>query len=239
LSLDFGLIRTLHRLLKQQTDLQDQLDSGPRKIQLVKLNESQFEHALEKAKAELKRLHQSVEEKQLQLDERESRVAQLKIRMNTCDSNKEFQLIKERIAADQQANGVLQDEILELLERLDAQKVSCQNAKLNFQKAQTEREQAVEIIKGEHRQWQTELARVNEQLTQEEKKLPADLLREYRHSIKGLGENVFGETDGQNCGNCFHSLTIQKSADLKMNRPVYCEGCGCLLYQPVAKRAPE
>jgi predicted nucleic acid-binding Zn-ribbon protein len=230
LSLDFGLIRSLHRLLKQQTDLREQLENGPRKVQLVKLNESKFLKALEDAKAELKRIHQTVEEKQLQLDEREARVAQLKFHMNTCDSNKEFQLIKERIAADVQANSVLQDEILELLERLDLQKANCEVARINFEKARVEKEAALQSIKSDHQYLQAELNRVTQELAAAEKKLPGELLKEYRHAIKGLGENVFGETDGQNCGNCFQSLTIQKSADLRMNRAVYCQGCGSLLY---------
>lgn len=230
MSLDYDLIRRIHRLLRLQNDLNDQLESGPKKIQLVKLNEENFLRIWDDAKTELKRIRQTIEEKQLQLDERESKVGQLRVRMNTCDSNKEFQMIKERIAADVQANSVLQDEILELLERLDAQKLTCDTSKLNFEKAQVDKDVAIETIKSQHQQLQVKLSRVTGELDTEVKKLPGEILAEYRHGLKGLGENVFAETDGQNCGNCFQSLTVQKSADLRMKRAVYCQGCGCLLY---------
>jgi len=237
LSLDFGLIRSIHCLLRQQSDLRDRLDQVPRRLNLAKSNESQFLDAWDEAKAEQKRLHMSIDDKQLQLDEREARVAQLKVRMNTCDSNKEFQLIKDCIAADLQANSVLQDEILEMLDRLDAQKKACEVAKKNYEKAQAEREMASHKLSAEQQQLESEMNRVVQQLSVEETKLQGDVLTEYRRSIKGLGENIFGETDGQTCGNCCQTMTIQKSADLRMNRAVYCPGCGCLLY-PTARTSP-
>ena len=58
-------------------------------------------------------------EKQLQLQEREARIEKLRTNLNTASSNKEYQAIKEQIAADEQANSVLSDEILEALERID------------------------------------------------------------------------------------------------------------------------
>jgi predicted nucleic acid-binding Zn-ribbon protein len=230
LNLDFGLIRSIHSLLRQQTDLKYRLDQIPRRLQLAKTNEAQFLASWEAAKAEYRRLHLSIDEKQLQLDEREARIGQMKVRMNTCDSNKEFQLIKECIAADTQANSVLQDEIFELLERLDAQKLVCESGKRNFEKSQTEKDQLSQALIAEQKQLEAELTEASQRLKDEEVKLKGDVLQEYRHSLRGLGENIFGESDGQACGNCFQNLTIQKSADLRMNRPVYCQGCGCLLY---------
>lgn len=230
LDLDFAVIRSIHSLLRQQTDLKYRLEQVPRRLQLAKSNEAQFQAGWDAAKAEYRRLHLSIDEKQLQLDEREARIAQMKIRMNICDSNKEFQLIKESIAADLQANSVLQDEIFELLERLDAQKLVCNSAKQNFEKSQSEREQVSQSLVVEQQELEAELKRVTRRLSDEEGKLEGNILTEYRHSVRGLGENIFGESDGLSCGNCFQNLTVQKSADLRMNRAVYCQGCGCLLY---------
>ena len=50
---------------------------------------------------------------------REDRIEDLKAKLNTAASNREYDTLKEQIAADQQANAVLSDEILEGLEQLD------------------------------------------------------------------------------------------------------------------------
>ncbi len=75
--------------------------------------------------------------KQLQLREREARIKDLQVKLNTCSSNREYQALKEQIAADQQANSVLSDEILEALERIDV-------LQAEFTKIQADRDKAAE-----------------------------------------------------------------------------------------------
>ena len=106
-------------MLRQLTDIGERMERGPRKVKIVMANEANFAEELENAKQKLLDLRKASNAKQLQLSEREAKIEDLKIKLNTCESNKEFQLLKDRIAADLQANSVLQDEILEQLEKLD------------------------------------------------------------------------------------------------------------------------
>ena len=137
-SLDYGLLRTLHRMLRQLTDIGEQMEKGPRKVRIVRANEANFAQALEDAKTSLLDLRKASDGKQLQLAEREAKVEDLKAKLNACDSNKEFQLLKDRIAADIQANSVLQDEILEQLERIDELTEEVGSATKNHEKSQVE-----------------------------------------------------------------------------------------------------
>ena len=59
------------------------------------------------------------DDKQLQLKSREDRIEDLRTKLNGANSNKEFQAFKEQIAADEQANLVMQDEVFEALEKID------------------------------------------------------------------------------------------------------------------------
>ena len=119
MSVDFGLLRTLHRMHRQLADIDERMRKGPLQVKLARNNQAAFEQTLDELKAAARANQMAANAKQLQLGEREAKVEEMKGRLNTADSNKEFQLIKDRIAADEQASSVLADEIFEMLERQD------------------------------------------------------------------------------------------------------------------------
>ena len=106
--------------------------------------------------------------KQLQLREREQRIKDLQVKLNTCNSNREYQALKEQIAADEQANSVLSDEILEALEKIDV-------LQAEVAKTQADRNQAAEGLQsmrteteGKQERLEAELRRVTQELADAE-----------------------------------------------------------------------
>ena len=110
-------LRTLHRIHRQHSDLKDRLTRGPRQIQAAEANVKKCEADLAQAKDAFKQAKMASDEKQLQLKHRESKLVDLQAKLNMAQSNKEYQLLKDQMAADKQANSVLADEILETLEK--------------------------------------------------------------------------------------------------------------------------
>ena len=119
MTISAAALRELHRIHKQLTDLQDRISRGPRQIKAAEAGVAQRETECSEAKEALTQAKMLSDEKQLQLKGREDRISDLKSKLNTATSNKEYQALKEQIAADEQANSVLSDEILEILERID------------------------------------------------------------------------------------------------------------------------
>ena len=74
---------------------------------------------LAKTKAEAKAIRMAADQKQLQLKSNEDKVKDLRRKLNAATSNREYQILLEQIAADEMANSVLADEILEALEKVD------------------------------------------------------------------------------------------------------------------------
>jgi predicted nucleic acid-binding Zn-ribbon protein len=229
-ALDFQLLRKIHRLLKQINDIEYRIRRGPLKIKVVADNEANFLSELESASAAVKKCRLACDAKELQLDEREAKVHDFKGKLNAADSNKEFQLLKDRIAADEQANAVQQDEILEQLERLDGLLATSEAAKANYAKSQTETSKITQRVELETEALKSELERVTGELAESENELPRDIMSEYRRLVAGKGEDALGDTDMQNCGNCNQRLTTQMAAELLMKKPLMCQGCGCLMY---------
>jgi len=229
-SLDYGLLRTLHRMLRQLTDIGERMEKGPRKVKIVVANETSFATALEEAKQRVMELRKASNAKQMQLSEREAKIEELKNKLNTCETNKEFQLLKDRIAADLQANSVLQDEILEQLEKLDVLTAEADQAKQNLEKSQAECKKIRGQVELELKSLKAEKVRIEGELADAEKELPIELVGEYRRIVAGKGEDALGSTDTETCGNCNQRITPQTVNDLMMKKPVFCKGCGCWMY---------
>jgi predicted nucleic acid-binding Zn-ribbon protein len=225
-------LRELHRIHRQLTDLRDRYERGPKQVAAVDANLKKMELDLEQAKDAAKKTRILADQKQLQLKGREDKIKELTGKLNQASSNREFQALKEQIAADEQANSVLSDEILEALEKMDQLQIAVKTADENLKKTREESGKVKQKVESERAVIEAELARVLANLADAETKLPLDIKRDYDRMAKARGEGALAQIDGEVCGNCFQTVTVQTMNDLYMSRPVFCKGCGCLLYLP-------
>ena len=224
------VLRELHRIHKQLTDLRDRLDRGPKQVRAAVGNVARLEAELEQARASTQRARLQVDDRQLQLKEREARIADLQKKLNSAASNREYQAFKEQIAADLQANSVLEDEILEGMEKTDVLTAEVAAAEANAKKASEECEKVKKRIEMEVAPLKSERIRVEEELQRVEKELPADLRVEYKRLSEARGEEALAQVDGEVCGSCFQTLTTQMMNELYLAKPLSCKNCGALMY---------
>ena len=230
MEVDYSLLRTIHRILKQKTDLGERLEKGPRQVTIAENAERKFEEELTAVKETKTKTQMAADEKQLQLTEREGRIEELKGRLNAADSNREYQLLKDQIAADEQANLVLSDEILELLERLDTLEANVTTAEENLSSSKQETEKVRDRVNAEIESLKNDLQSVLDELTDSEAKLKGDYASEYRRQVSVRGEDALSETDMETCGQCYTRITTQMMNELLLKQPVFCKSCGSLLY---------
>src|SRR5262245_61933061 len=100
-----GALQQLHRIHRQLTDLRERLARGPKQIQAGELNVKRCETEVTTSKDNYRKARISSDEKQLQLKQREARINDLQAKLNACDSNREYQALKEQITADKTANS--------------------------------------------------------------------------------------------------------------------------------------
>ena len=230
MSLDYGLLHTLHLKLRAKNDLNERIRKGPLRIKASEAALVKFQQDYDEAKESHTKGRLAADQKELQLSEREAKIEDLKAKLNACKSNKEYSLLKDQIAADEQANSVLSDEILEQLERNDQLESEVQTAQQNLDKAKADSQKVSDRIKAELVTVKAELDVVVNELTAAEGKLPGDIAVEYRRLVNAKHENALAETDKETCGNCNQHLTAQLKTELAMQRAVFCRGCGALMY---------
>jgi uncharacterized protein len=223
-------LRQLHRIHRQLTDLRERLARGPKQIAAVEANAKKAEQELAAAKQAYTSARVAADDKQLQLKSREMRLVDLQGKLNQAQSNKEYQAIKEQMAADTQANSVLSDEILEALENMDTLQAQIGVAEQNLVKAKEEVIKIRARVNDQQQGLENDLARVLNELADAETHLLGDFKVEYLRLTKARGEDAMAQVDGDCCGGCFQMITANMEADLRLSKPVFCKSCGRLLY---------
>ena len=233
MSLTPGALCELHRIHRQLADLREKLVRGPKQIRASEANVQQLEEALAARKEILKQAKISADQKQLQLKTIEDRIEDLKRKLNSCSSNREYQALMEQIAADDMANSVLSDEILETLEKIDDYEEKVAQAKANLDKGMQETEKLKQRINDQRQSLEIDLARLQGELDKAESALSPDFKHDYDRIVKARGEDALAQVEGgESCGGCYYTITPQMINELRMYKPVFCKSCGRFLYFP-------
>ncbi len=225
-----AVLRELHRIHVQLSDLRDRLARGPRQVQVHTNNVAQQQAKLETAQETVKQTKIAADQKQLDLKTSENKIEDLKSKLNTCSSNKEYQSLLEQIAATEMANSVLADEILETMEKGDQLEIAVGEVKSEVEAAQAELTKCQNKVTGESDAIRADIERLEGELIEAEKSLPADLKPDYQRVIKNKGADGMAEVENQVCLGCGKQITLNMQNELMLSKPVFCKSCGSLLY---------
>src|SRR6516225_6061515 len=110
----------LHQLHLAAQEVQEQIERGPRQLKARQQAIGQKQAELEAQKQKHKTLRMNADQKSLQLKANEAKIGDLRVKLNQAASNREFDIIRAQMEADTVANSVLEDEILDSLEKVDA-----------------------------------------------------------------------------------------------------------------------
>jgi hypothetical protein len=231
-----NLLRKLHRIHRQRADLDGQIARGPRQITAGETLVAKAEADLLAVKESLKKANLISDEKQLQLKSREAQIDQLQTKLNSAASNREFNLLKEQIAADKQANSVLSDEILEAMDEIDCLETKLKGVAAELEKQKDDHQNRITEVEAKTTDLQGELARVNSELEQSEKQIPGEVMVEYRRIIKIKAEEALAPVEDESCGGCYQVLTTQYIDRLRLSVLIRCPNCNAFLYLPESTR---
>ena len=224
------VLRELHRIHVQLSDLRDRLARGPRQVQVHKKNVAEQQSTLESASNAVKQTKMAADKKQLDLKTSENKIVDLKAKLNGCSSNKEYQTLLEQIAATEMTNSVLADEILEAMDKTDQLEIAASSAQSHVTAAETELTKCQERVSAEAGGIRTDIERLEAELVSTEKELPTEMRTDYQRVIRSKGADGMAAADGQVCLGCGKQITLNMQNELLLSKPVFCKSCGSLLY---------
>lgn len=229
-----AVVRRLHEILSRVADIRAQIQRGPKQIQVAHQQLQNARDAVAQCKESIKQKKMEADRKQLLQRERESKLYEWQGKMNAASNNREYQAVKEQIAADTQANSVLSDEIFEILETIDGlqAKLTELDAKLTVVQSDTAKGEAriqerLIVLKADLQRGEAELAVA-------ENELPGDFIDSYRQMVGSRGPDAMAALDDKSCGGCNTGMTLRLVDQLRLGNPVICSSCGRLLYRPAS-----
>jgi len=220
----------LHQLLMQLKEVQDQLARGPRQIKARQARTAEAEQHLGVKEGELKEARTNIDRKNLELRTKEAHLADLQGKLNQAASNREFDIIRGQMDADRAAKAVLEDEILEWLDRLDARQRDVTDAKKAIQDATEEVRRYATEFEQKAAELHTTEAQLRSEIEVAEKIIPTEIRVQYRRLIDTYGAEGMASTQNGVCNQCFVNLTSQNKVQLNSGMLMFCSVCGRLLY---------
>lgn len=229
-------LRTLHRVLLQLRDLRDRRDRGPRQAQAREAGVAKAEQQLQKLRDDVKAAQLAANSKEGALKSNEAKIEGLRVKLNQCQTNKEYKALMDQIAADKMACSVLEDEIIESLEKVETLKQTVPPAEEEVKKAKAELDKVRGRVSDEAATIKSEIERLEGELKAYEELLPLDVRDGYTRAVKSLGEGALAPVEGDICSGCNRQITTNMLSDVMMSKIVFCKSCGCLLYMPEGRK---
>ena len=229
-TVNLDVLRTLHRIHKQLSDLKDRRERGPRQIHAYEVGVKQREEELAKVRDEQKTARKNIDQKQLQMKSNEQKIKDIGTKLNMAATNKEYQILKDQIAADTMANSVLEDEILEMMEQLDGFGPRIAEADRILKSTQEKLAAAHAEVKQQASLIQGDIDRLEGDLVRYESELPDGIRVDYLRRARNKGEDALAEVVDGACGGCFQQVQVNVQSNIRMSLPSFCRSCGRLLY---------
>ena len=231
-SVDADVLRTLHRIHQQLADLRERRARGPRQLRNADAHVAHQEQLLASIREEDKAMRTAADKKQLDLKAAEARIDDLRAKLIRASSNKEYQALKEQIAALEMANSVLADEILEALEKIDLVHPKIAEAEATLEKAREKARQTHDKVEQEMPVIESDIARLEAELKETEAALPAEAKELYRRVVRQRGEDALAAVEEQTCLGCYTNVPLNVCNQILLGYPVFCKTCGRMLYIP-------
>ena len=221
----------LHVLLLDLEEVEEMLRTGPLKVAAQEKLSQKKLSACEQQKANITSLRKAADEKQLQLKTNEARISDLKAKLNAAASNREYEIITSQIEADKMATSVLEDEILEALEKVDAAVADLATMEEEH-KVQVEKQKKIAAeVEASADGLKARAAELNGKIDEAEKAVPANVKDQYRRLRGAHGAGALSSVESKACVSCYSELSAQQNVALNLSKVLFCDSCGRLLYR--------
>lgn len=117
-----------------------------------------------------------------------------------------------------------------MFEKVDILEVAVGESKQHLEVAKTELSNFRDAVASESQLVQADITRLEGDLAETEKKLPAEMKEDYRRLIRSKGADGMAEAQDCVCLACGNKMTLNMQNDLLLSKPVFCKSCGRLMY---------
>ena len=223
-------LRELHRLHRQLQQVEDELDSGPRRIAATERRLEEKQRQGDEQKQRIIELRKVADGKSLQLKSNDAKITDLKAKLNSASSNREYDVIRSQIEADEMANSVLEDEILEALEKVDAAGVVLNSLGRKSQAAADRMQDVSSAVRNAKAGLRQQAEELTVRIGQARKIIPEKMKVAYQRLVQAHGAEALAGVDQTACLACYAMVSPQERVQLNTGKVILCRNCGRIMY---------
>lgn len=220
----------LHRLHSALKDVRDDLARGPRQLKIRDQVIVNAKNEVAAKQEELKQTRMSADRKGLELKSLETKLVDLRGKLNQASSNREYDILRGQIEADGAAKAVMEDEILDHLDRVDRLQKEIVIAQDRVKQAEADRVKFAAQFAAEEPTLKKKEADIQQALVKAESVLTGEALTTYRRVVEAHGAEAMAPVENGVCTGCYVALRPQQRVQLNGGTIVFCSSCGRLLY---------
>jgi uncharacterized protein len=186
---------------------------------------------LEEVKEKLQIAQKNKRDRDQDLEAEVQKVDKLKAHTSEIKNNKEYQALLKEIEAAEQANKAIEDDILGLMEKIDA-------ATASIIAAENHTREEEEALQSEQKKIESEFAKTEDDLKTIEQsrqdfvtRIEPVVYARYQKLIGTKAGIAITEVRGESCSGCYMSIPPQVFVNVKKNESIItCPNCGRILY---------
>ncbi len=229
-------INTLIKLQKIDAEiykLNEKMAGKPAEKEALKDAFDQMSQSLKDKEDELKSLHLKRKEGEIDLGTKEKEIKKYQTQLLQIKTNKEYLSLQKEINGLKADNAVLEDSILELMEKTDKVKSEITEEKERLSAEEKKLKEETEKINQEIKNTEEKIASLEKEKSQLCPNIEKELLAQYERILKAKGELALVPVVSESCGGCHRVLPPQVISEVRMkDKIIICDFCSRLLYWP-------
>jgi predicted nucleic acid-binding Zn-ribbon protein len=224
-------LRDLHQLHQRARALQDRLSSGPRTLAARQVTLAARQAELETARKLLQDAKIGIKKHEHSLQAVESKIDDLKIKLNQVKKNEEYKALQNQIAHDNAAKSRLEEQILQALDVIETKTADLAKLDADVKRFTAELAAFRQQVEEQSVAHKAQLRELETAITGAEIAIPEDFRDRYRRIVSRYGADALAVCEDGACHGCFTAITAQMQNDLINGGSLcFCLSCGRLLY---------
>ncbi len=247
------LLVELQRIDTERLDLEREAAEGPARIAALEADWAALVKDSETAEAALEPLRQQHRELEATVEANQAKMKRSQSRLPMIKTNKEYRASLKEVDDLKRMNFELEDEILELLERLETLEAEQVERRKRLDEIKTELDENRQAILDRVAQCRARIGELEAEREKVRAAIDLETLDQYDHVAHARGGLAVAAIRGGTCQACFMNLTPHQYQILQhMDRLMTCPSCHRLIYwgdhealsppeasEPVATQAGE
>jgi len=228
---DLQLLKEIQSLDREIYASEEWFRQLPEAVQEIDRAISGERQALSKAEEELKESQLLQKRSESELQDKEAGIRKYEIQLDQVKTNKEYSALQNEIRSMKADASLLEEKIIELLDRVEASQQKVKEEKLRMQEIEKQGAEKKAALEGEEKERRSAL----EQLVEKKKSLIKNVTPEVASLYERIVKNKKGLAlvliDGETCSACQMRLRPQQLNEIKRREQVVlCEQCQRILY---------